>query len=144
MNSTLIFLIIIIFISQSSALTAFATFHLFNPSTPLASCACSDGKNGLITRWRIKDISSLFPYVTSSNLVSWNSPYCGRCIKVTYLKKSIYVTVIDGCGSPPAGYDAHFDLSQEAYLSLRGNIASGHSVVSWSYAASMNCKGNKG
>lgn len=72
-----VFLIFIIssFFASSFALTGYVSYHLYSPSTPLTQCACSDGQNGLITRWGINDLSSLFPYVSAFSNCQWNSPY---------------------------------------------------------------------
>ena len=144
MSFPLAFLIIMISFSQSSALSGYATYHDYSASTPLTECACSDGKNGLMTRWGISDISSLYPYVTSFSMASWNSPYCGNCLKLSYNGKSIFVTVIDACGNPPAGLDAHFDMSPEAYQELGASVAAGHSIIKYNFVTPNHCKGNKG
>ena len=37
----------------------------------------------------------MFPYVAAYNNAPWNSPNCGKCMKITYKGKTIYVTAID-------------------------------------------------
>jgi hypothetical protein len=64
-------------LSQSGV--ARCTYHLYAPSTPLTSVACSDGANGII-KWGYKDLSPMFPYVTAWQEAAWNSPKCGDCI----------------------------------------------------------------
>ena len=137
-------LFFLLFLSSSSASIAYATYHLYSSGFPLTSCACSDGQYGLMTRWGYNDLSSLFPYVSAFSLSSWNSPYCGDCIQLQYQGRTVYVTVIDFCGSPPSGYDAHFDLSEEAFLQLIGDTSAGSATINWSYTGSQFCKGNRG
>lgn len=70
--------------------------------------------------------------------------YCGDCIQLNYQGNSIYVTVIDYCGPPPSGFDAHFDISQEAFQDLVGSTTAGVVDVTWNYDLSSKCKGNRG
>ena len=60
--------------------------------------SCSDGSNGLITRygWQKQSDIPRFPYIGgSSDIAGWNSPSCGQCYKVEYKGKSIFVLAID-------------------------------------------------
>ena len=137
------FFLLFISLVQVFSLQGYVTYHLYNPSFPLTSCACSDGAHGLITRWGYQDLSSLYPFVTAFSLSPWNSPYCGDCIKLNYGSNTIYVTVIDLCGSV-GGFDAHFDISPDAFQLLVGSTEAGHVNVGWDYASSNLCKGNRG
>lgn len=130
----------------SASSKGYATYHMYTRDFSLLQCACSDGKNGLITRWNINTISTLYPYVTAFNLAGWNSPQCGACLQLTNRStgKFIYVTAIDQCGGPPAGYDAHFDLSPDAFAELYGSTVAGVGDVDWTYANYRFCKGNRG
>ena len=63
-------------------------------TTSLDSVACSDGKNGLITRG-YTTFASLpsFPNIGgASEIAGWNSPECGTCWNLTYAAP----TVVDG------------------------------------------------
>ena len=68
---------------------------MYSASTPLTDCSCSDGKNGLMTKFDYKDLSKMYPYVAAYNFAGWNSPNCGKCMKITHNSKSIYITAID-------------------------------------------------
>lgn len=75
---------------------SYNTYHLYNSFDELITVACSDGKNGLMS-WGYRDLTHVFPYVTAWQGATWNSPYCGSCIKMTYKDKYIFLTVIDQC-----------------------------------------------
>jgi len=144
MKFVLLLTFLSIFIALSSS-KGYATYHLYTPNFPLSSCACSDGKYGLMTRWKYGDLSKLYPYVTAFSGAKWNSPNCGQCLKITGPKATVYLTVIDMCGGAPAGYDAHFDVSPDAFIDLFGSTTAGFGDVTWSYASSHNlCRGNLG
>ncbi|KAM3510816.1 hypothetical protein MY11210_005537 [Beauveria gryllotalpidicola] len=67
-------------------------------SRPLTKVACSDGDNGLITRyhWQNQGQIPRFPYIGGAQAISsWNSPSCGTCWKVEYKGRSITVLAID-------------------------------------------------
>lgn len=52
----------------------------------LAVVSCSDGANGLITRYGYQTQGQLpiFPYIGgSSDVAGWNSPSCGQCYSVS-------------------------------------------------------------
>ena len=71
------------------------SYHMYSASTPLTDCACSNGANGLITKFKYKDLSEMYPYVAAYSKAGWNSPNCGKCMKITYNGKSIFITAID-------------------------------------------------
>ena len=124
----------------------YATYHMYSKDYSLIRCSCSDGRKGLITRWNINTLSILYPYVTAFNLAGWNSPHCGACIKLANKStgRFIFVTAIDQCGGPPAGYDAHFDLSPDAFKELYENTVPGVGDIDWTYTDHSFCKGNRG
>jgi hypothetical protein len=62
---------------------AYATYHNYDASTPVSVLACSDGSNGLISKFNVWDLGNMFPGVMSVNFVQWNSPLCGQCVSVT-------------------------------------------------------------
>ncbi|KAF5018737.1 hypothetical protein F66182_9272 [Fusarium sp. NRRL 66182] len=81
--------------------------------------ACSDGKNGLITRygWKTQGQIPKFPYIGGAQAVAgWNSPNCGTCWKLTYKGKSINVLAIDHT-------DAGFNISPDAMNALTNGQA---------------------
>jgi hypothetical protein len=147
-NRSMISLLIILFsyfkyILCEEGVSGFTTYHLYQSSTPITSVACSDGINGLMTRWKISDLSTIFPYVAAWNKISWNSPKCGTCFELTdyNTKKRIYVIGIDQCG-PENKYDSHFEISQEAFVKLFGQpgIRDGHGIVKWKSVSLDKCQ----
>lgn len=100
--------------STHSSIKAFVTYHEYQPSTPITTLACSDGKNGLLN-WNYTTLAPLYPYVTSWQSIVWNSPNCGICLNMTYQKKSIFVTVVDGCGKYKDSTAEHFDMGPDAF-----------------------------
>ena len=143
MKFVLLLTFLSIFIALSSS-KGYITCQYFPPNLPLRSLTCSDGKYGLMTRWKYGDLSKLYPYVTAFSGAKWNSPNCGKCLQITGPQATVYLTVIDVCGDAPAGHDAHFDVSQEAFIELFGSIAAGFGDVEWSYASNNLCRGNLG
>jgi hypothetical protein len=62
--------------------------------------SCSDGSNGLITRygWSKQSDIPRFPYIGgSSDIAGWNSPSCGQCYSVEYAPtgKKVFILAID-------------------------------------------------
>jgi hypothetical protein len=90
----------------------------------------------------------MYPYVTAFSGATWNSPNCGRCVKVTNRAKgnSVFLTVIDQCGPPPGGFDAHFDIAPPAFRELFGDagVNAGVQHADWAFVGTSMCKGNKG
>jgi cerato-platanin len=75
-----------------------------NSATSLTAVACSDGKNGLITKG-YDTFGSLpsFPHVGGANAVEgYNSASCGSCWRLSYTNgqttTTIYLTAIDHAG----------------------------------------------
>ncbi|KAI0258982.1 Cerato-platanin [Gloeopeniophorella convolvens] len=84
-----------------------------DPNGSLATVACSDGPNGLLTKG-FTDFSSLpsFPNIGAAQAIAgFNSPACGSCWEITYKGKSIFITAIDHAGDG-------FNLSLEAMSML--------------------------
>ena len=91
-----------------------------NPSDSLAIVACSNGKNGLLTKG-FTNFSSIpsFPYIGGSVFVTgWNSTECGSCWKMTYEGTTIFLTAIDTAG-------VGFNIAEEAMKKLGGEAAIG-------------------
>lgn len=83
--------------------------------------SCSDGSNGLITRYGYSKQSDIprFPYIGgSSDIAGWNSPSCGQCYKLEYTKtgKSVYILAIDHVAQG-------FNIAQKAMDELTNNQA---------------------
>jgi len=127
---------------------AYCTYHNYNAGDSLTTVACSDGVNGVMTKFGYSDLGPMYPYVTAFSGATWNSPNCGRCIQVTNRAKgnSVYLTVIDQCGPPPATHDAHFDIAPPAFRELFGDagVNAGVQNADWAFVASNLCRGNKG
>ena len=69
-------------------------------SRSLTAVSCSDGQNGLITRygWQTQGQIPKFPYIGAAAAVEgWNSKNCGTCWAITYPKtgKTVNVLVVD-------------------------------------------------
>jgi Cerato-platanin len=68
-----------------------------NSAASLNTVACSDGKNGMITKGykTFGDLPS-FPHIGAAYVVEgYNSASCGSCWELSYKNTSIYVTAID-------------------------------------------------
>merc|ERR1712061_702272 len=81
--------------------TAYGTYHIYDAKDSLTTVSCSDGTNGLMTRWGYQTLEPMFPYVSAMAGVTWNSPSCGTCVCLVDAAGhgSVCVTVIDACGS---------------------------------------------
>ncbi|KAI9207301.1 Cerato-platanin-domain-containing protein [Polychytrium aggregatum] len=128
---------------------AYATYHMYTSSESLSTVACSDGSNGLMTRWGYSNLSPMWPYVMAFNGAGWNSPSCGTCIELTdtITGNTIHATVIDQCGPPPSGYSAHFDIAPPAHQELFGasaSVSKGFGSATYRTVSSSNCRGNRG
>ena len=139
LNSCLLLLIAGVLLVVATADRAYVTYHMYTPDFPLTSCACSDGQNGLITRYQQTTVQRWYPHVSAASFATWNSPECGGCYSLTADNgNSILVTVIDQCGQQP-GYSAHFDVSPDAFATLDGSLTAGHIDVSYSKVKSTPC-----
>jgi hypothetical protein len=113
---------------------AYVTYHPYTVDTSTNAIACSNGLNGLQTKYGLQDISTIFPMVTAFSDAPWNSPNCGDCYRLfsRYDDTTVDVTVIDfvplinRTGS-------HFDLSKYAFEMLLGDkgIHDGSATVDW-------------
>ena len=120
----------------------YVTYHPYTSNFPLTSVACSNGANGIMTKFGYTDLSRLYPNVGAASFATWNSPECGGCHKLTNVAngKSLYITVIDQC-QPIPGYAGHFDLSPVAFNQLGGaqGLHDGHFIVTYSKVSSRPC-----
>lgn len=83
-------------------------------SRSLTAVSCSDGANGLITKygWQTQGQIRNFPYIGGVDAVGgWNSPSCGTCWQLTYNGKSINVLAIDHASGFNIGLAAMNDLT---------------------------------
>ncbi|KAL7926143.1 Epl1 protein [Trichoderma austrokoningii] len=106
-------------------------------SRSLDVVSCSDGANGLITRyhWQTQGQIPRFPYIGGVQAVAgWNSPNCGTCWQLTYNGKTIYVLAIDHTA-------AGFNIGLDAMNALtNGNaVQYGRVDATASQVAVSNC-----
>ncbi|EGR44058.1 hypothetical protein MKX07_002328 [Trichoderma sp. CBMAI-0711] len=88
-------------------------------SRSLTAVSCSDGPNGLITRyhWQTQGQIPKFPYIGGAAAVGgWNSAACGTCWKLSYSGHTIYVLAIDHAA-------AGFNIALDAMNALTGGQA---------------------
>ncbi|EJC99995.1 cerato-platanin-like protein [Fomitiporia mediterranea MF3/22] len=70
-----------------------------NASGSMNGVACSNGANGLASRFPTFGDLPTFPNVGGAHAVTgWNSTKCGSCWKLTYQGTSITLTAIDTAG----------------------------------------------
>ncbi|OSD02062.1 immunomodulatory protein [Trametes coccinea BRFM310] len=89
-----------------------------NSGASLATVACSDGTNGLLTKG-FSTFGSLphFPNIGGAAVIpGWNSDQCGTCWQLTYNGKSINVLAIDHA-------ESGFNIALEAMNTLTGGQA---------------------
>ncbi|KAK7456499.1 hypothetical protein VKT23_010749 [Stygiomarasmius scandens] len=113
-----------------------------NRNGAMSSVACSDGVNGLITRFGWQTFGNIprFPHIGAAAAVAgWNSAQCGTCWKLSYtnansVTKSINVLAIDHAG-------AGFNVAQAAMDELTGGqaVALGRVDVTAAQVATSNC-----
>jgi hypothetical protein len=108
-----------VFASASSVVVKYDTVY-DNPNTPMTAVACSDGKNGMITKG-YPTFGSLptFPFIGAAYAIAgYNSTSCGSCWKLIYNTTVIYMTAIDHA-------DNGFVVSKDALTALGGPQAPG-------------------
>ncbi|RSL46544.1 SnodProt1-like protein [Fusarium duplospermum] len=106
-------------LAAASAVTVSYDSGYDQSSRSLTAVACSDGKNGLITRygWQTQGNIPKFPYIGGAQAIAgWNSASCGTCWKLTYKGKSINILAIDHT-------DAGFNIALTAMNALTNNQA---------------------
>ncbi|KJX92838.1 eliciting plant response-like protein [Zymoseptoria brevis] len=91
-----------------------------NAGNPMTGVACSNGNNGLITRYGFQTYGSIprFPYIGgSSDIAGWNSAQCGQCYSLSWNGgQPIYILAIDHT------LDG-LNISEEAMNALTGGQA---------------------
>ncbi|KAM0437887.1 hypothetical protein ACHAPT_002252 [Fusarium lateritium] len=106
-------------LTAASAVTVSYDTGYDQSSRSLTTVACSDGENGLITKygWQTQGNIPKFPYIGGAQAIpGWNSASCGTCWKLTYKSNSINVLAIDHA-------DAGFNLALKAMDALTNNQA---------------------
>ncbi|PSN74603.1 Asp f 13-like protein [Corynespora cassiicola Philippines] len=118
------------FAGLSSAISVSYDTGYDDAGRSLTALSCSDGANGLITRygWQTQGNIARFPYIGGYQGVGgWNSPQCGTCYGVTYNGKTIYVLAVD--------YTANgFNLAQAAMNDLTNGQAAQLGRIEAQYA----------
>lgn len=118
MQFTTLILAITALVSNALAVTVSYDQTYDNAGGSLATVACSDGPNGLLTKG-FSTFGSLphFPNIGGAAAVAgWNSAQCGSCWKLTYNGRSINVLAVDHT-------DAGFNIALEAMNTLTNNQA---------------------
>ncbi|KAL0070427.1 hypothetical protein AAF712_002258 [Marasmius tenuissimus] len=92
-----------------------------NAGQSMNTVACSDGQNGLASRFPNFGSVPGFPHIGAVDVVEgWNSLNCGACFRVTYTNqgttRSINVVAIDHAGTG-------FNVAQRAMDELTGGQA---------------------
>lgn len=104
--------------------------------TSLATVACSDGSNGLLTK-NYTTFGSLpkFPYIGGVPAVTgWNSAACGTCWQLTYNGTSINVLAVDAAVT-------NYNIALAAMNALTNGQAQalGRVTITAASVASSNC-----
>ncbi|KAJ3040768.1 hypothetical protein HDV00_010525 [Rhizophlyctis rosea] len=107
-----------------------------NPNLSTTSIACSDGKNGLSTKG-YKTLGSIpkFPNVAAAfTIEGWNSPQCGKCYRLKYEGRTVYVTAVDVAKEG-------FVISMGVMDALTGGraVEAGRVSVEWKQVGIYNC-----
>ncbi|CAG5178564.1 uncharacterized protein ALTATR162_LOCUS8764 [Alternaria atra] len=125
------------FASLASAITVSYDTGYDDGSRALTSLACSDGANGLTTKYNWKTQANVagFPRIGGYvGVAGWNSPQCGTCYGVTYNGKTVYVLAVD--------YAAQgFNLAKAAMDELTNGqaVALGRIDAQYAQVATSNC-----
>jgi len=110
-----------------------------NGAQSTLTLACSDGANGLYTKGKqtLSQVPGFALVGAAPTIAGWNSPNCGKCFKVTYGSKTIYITGVDTSRST-----TNLVLSKYAMNQLTGGLADklGRVSVTWEQVANRaNC-----
>ncbi|CAN9166528.1 unnamed protein product [Alternaria alternata] len=125
------------FASLASAITVSYDTGYDDGSRSLTALACSDGANGLITKynWQTQANVAGFPRIGGyMGVAGWNSPQCGTCYGVTYNGKTVYVLAVDHAAQG-------FNLAKAAMDELTNGQAAALGRIDAQYAqvATSNC-----
>jgi hypothetical protein len=142
------------FASIASAISVSYDTGYDDASRSLTAVSCSDGTNGLITKygWQNQGAVAGFPRIGGySGIAGWNSAQvsnelsssaiqplttfkCGTCYGVTYNGKTVYVLAVDHAGDG-------FNLAKQAMDELTNGQAAALGRIDANYAqvAVSNC-----
>ncbi|PNS17231.1 hypothetical protein CAC42_6914 [Sphaceloma murrayae] len=101
-------------------------------SRSLTALACSDGSNGLITRygWQTQSQVAHFPLIGGADVVGgWNSGNCGTCWQLSYNGNTVNVLVVD---SAQAGFNigkGALDALTNGQAEMLGRVDAGAAQV---------------
>ncbi|KAF9523754.1 Cerato-platanin [Crepidotus variabilis] len=108
----------------------------YDSDASLATVACSDGTNGLLTKgYTTFPTLPRFPYIGGVPAITgYNSPACGTCWQLTYQGASIYVLGIDASPS-------NFNIALGAMNALTNGqaVALGRIDVDYAKVANSDC-----
>ncbi|TKX20020.1 hypothetical protein C1H76_7797 [Elsinoe australis] len=94
-----------VFAASASAVTVSYDRGYDDASRSLTALACSDGANGLITRygWQTQGAIAHFPLIGGADVIAgWNSGNCGTCWQLSYNGNTVNVLAVD---SSQAGFN---------------------------------------
>lgn len=119
---------------------AYVTWHSYYSYQNTNEVACSDGLNGLQTKYNLFDITTLYPMVGAFSDAPWNSTNCGGCYRLSSGASTVDITAIDYCEKKDGG--PHFDLSAIAFSQLLGDkgVQDGSGYASWKKISNSPCK----
>ncbi|KAG9312667.1 Cerato-platanin [Chiua virens] len=88
-----------------------------NPNWSLGNTACSDGPNGLQSKWPTLGVIPGYPAVGGIPGLTWNSPLCGTCWQLSYVDSAnmahhIKITAVDAAFT--------FNLAEDAFAGWAG------------------------
>ncbi|KAF4626145.1 hypothetical protein G7Y89_g12017 [Cudoniella acicularis] len=108
---------LITLLSATNAITVSYDTGYDDASRSLTAVSCSDGSNGLLSRYPTQGQLPHFPLIGgASTIAGWNSASCGTCYTLTYNGKSINVLAIDHAAQG-------FNIAEEAMNTLTGGQA---------------------
>jgi hypothetical protein len=123
-------------LSVASAITVSYDTGYDDGSRSLASVACSDGANGLLTKgFSTQGSLPSFPRIGGASVIAgWNSASCGTCWALTYNGRTINVLAMDHTS-------AGFNIAQAAMDELTGGqaVQLGRIDASYVQVASSAC-----
>ncbi|EMD92796.1 hypothetical protein COCC4DRAFT_50890 [Bipolaris maydis ATCC 48331] len=123
------------FSSMASGITVSYDPGYDDASRSMDVVSCSDGSNGLASRFPTQGSLPRFPLIGGyQGIAGWNSPQCGTCYGLTYNGKTIYVLAIDHTG-------AGFNIAQAAMNQLTNGQAAalGRIDAQYQQVAVSNC-----
>jgi hypothetical protein len=102
--------------SSTRSTTVLATYDATydNPSGSLNGVACSNGANGLVTNYPTFSSLPTYPFIGGAPGVTWNSPNCGGCWKLTSTTTGAWIiyTAIDSSSG--------FNIAEDAFVAING------------------------